>query len=119
MLKGVAAATAAATGATSLSASLARPALAQGSRVLRFVPQANLANPDPIWTTASVAYIHGYMIWDTLYGLDESLNPQPQMAAGHEESADGLTFTITLRDGLKFTDGEPVRAADCVQSIQR
>jgi len=111
MLKGAAAAAA--------TASLARPSLAQGSRVLRFVPQANLANPDPIWTTASVAYIHGYMIWDTLYGLDESLNPKPQMAAGHEASADGLTFTITLRDGLKFTDGEPVRAADCVQSIQR
>ncbi len=105
--------------AAAISGGLARPSLAQGARVLRFVPQANLANPDPIWTTATVAYIHGYMIWDTLYGLDEKLMPQPQMAAGHEESADGLTFTITLRDGLKFTDGEPVRAKDCVQSIIR
>ncbi len=105
--------------AAALSAPLARPSLAQGARILRFVPQANLANPDPIWTTATVAYIHGYMIWDTLYGLDEKLAPQPQMAAGHEESADGLTFTITLRDGLRFTDGEPVRAQDCVQSIIR
>jgi peptide/nickel transport system substrate-binding protein len=105
--------------ATAVSGGLARPSLAQGARVLRFVPEANLANPDPIWTTATVAYTHGYMIWDTLYGLDEKLMPQPQMAAGHEESADGLTFTITLRDGLKFTDGEPVRAADCVQSIMR
>ncbi len=105
--------------AAAATAGLARPSLAQGARVLRFVPQANLANPDPIWTTATVAYIHGYMIWDTLFGLDEKLTPQPQMAAGYEESADGLTFTITLRDGVKFTDGEPVRAADAVQSIKR
>jgi peptide/nickel transport system substrate-binding protein len=105
--------------ATMVSSSLARPSIAQPAKVLRYVPQANLANPDPIWTTATVAFEHGYMIWDLLYGLDEKLNPQPQMAAGHEESADGLTFTITLRDGLKFTDGEPVRAADCVASILR
>ena len=63
--------------ATAASGVLARPSLAQGAKVLRFVPQANLANPDPIWTTATVAYIHGYMIWDTLYGLDEKLSPKP------------------------------------------
>ena len=105
--------------ATAATVGLARPSLGQGAQVLRFVPQANLSSPDPIWTTATVAFIHGYMIWDTLYGLDEKLMPQPQMAAGHEESADGLTFTITLRDGLKFTDGAPVLATDCVQSIIR
>ncbi len=105
--------------ATAAAGGLARPAVGQTSSVLRFVPQANLSSPDPIWTTATVAFIHGYMIWDTLYGLDEKLAPQPQMAAGHEESADGLTFTITLRDGLKFSDGAPVLAKDCVQSIIR
>lgn len=109
-----------AAGAASVAASaFPRPSVAQAAKVLRFVPQADLANPDPIWTTATVAAIHGYMIWDTLYGLDEKLAPQPQMAAGHEESADGLTFTITLRDGLKWTDGEPVLARDCVASIKR
>jgi len=39
--------------------------------VLKYVPQANLANPDPIWTTATVAWLHGAMVWDTLYGIDE------------------------------------------------
>ena len=50
------------------TAGLARPAAAQSgsAKVLRFVPQANLANPDPIWTTATVATNHGYMVWDTL-----------------------------------------------------
>ena len=52
---------------------LARPAVAQKANVLHYVPQANLANPDPIWTTATVASLHGYMVWDTLYGIDEKL----------------------------------------------
>jgi peptide/nickel transport system substrate-binding protein len=58
---------------------LARPSLAQGARILRFVPQADLANPDPVWSTAVVAFEHAYMIWDQLYGLDDGLNPRPQM----------------------------------------
>ena len=100
---------------------LPRPAIAQvGSKnVLRFVPQANLANPDPIWTTATVAINHGYMVYDTLYGVDDSLTPRPQMCAGHELSPDELTWTFTLRDGLLWQDGAPVRGADCTQSIQR
>ena len=83
------------------------------------MPQANLANPDPIWTTATVAINHGYMVWDTLYGIDDALVGKPQMCAGHEVSSDELTWTFTLRDGLKFTDGEPVRALDCTTSITR
>jgi peptide/nickel transport system substrate-binding protein len=100
---------------------LARPAIAQGTaaRTLRFVPQANLTSPDPIWTTANVTRNHAYMIWDTLYGLDADLQPRPQMCAGHEVSADQLTWRFTLRDGLVFHDGAPVRAADCIASIDR
>jgi peptide/nickel transport system substrate-binding protein len=104
-----------------LAAGLARPAIAQGAsaKLLKFVPQANLANPDPIWTTATVAINHGYMVWDTLYGVDNALVGQPQMVAGHDLSSDELTWTFTLRDGLKFTDNEPVRAIDCTTSITR
>jgi peptide/nickel transport system substrate-binding protein len=105
--------------AAAVGSGLARPSIAQPAKVLKFVPQANLSSLDPIWTTATVAAIHGYAVWDLLYGLDEKLVPRPQMAAGDEVSSDGLTFTITLRDGLVFTDGVPVRAADCVQSIIR
>lgn len=100
---------------------LARPAISQGAsaKLLKFVPQANLANPDPIWTTATVAINHGYMVWDTLYGINDALVGQPQMVAGHDVSSDELTWTFTLRDGLKFTDNEPVRAIDCTTSITR
>ncbi len=100
---------------------LARPALAQtgAARTLRFVPQANLTSPDPIWTTANVTRNHAYMIWDTLYGLDAALQPQPQMCAGHEVSDDRLIWRFTLRDGLLFHDGNKVRAIDCVASLAR
>ena len=99
---------------------LGRPAIAQGAaKTLRFVPQANLANPDPIWTTATVAINHGYMVFDTLYGIDDAVESQPQMCAGHEVSSDELTWTFTLRDGLLFHDNETVRAIDCTTSLTR
>jgi peptide/nickel transport system substrate-binding protein len=86
---------------------------------LKFVPQANLASPDPVWTTATIATIHGYMVWDTLYGVDTRLVPHPQMCAGSETSPDGLTWVLHLRPGLLFHDKEPVRAVDCVASVKR
>ena len=99
---------------------LARPALSQGSkRVLRFIPEGNLANPDPIWTTTTVARNHGYMIYDTLFGSDSKGVPQLQMAEAFDVSPDKLSWRIRLRDGLKFHDGMPVRGADCVASIAR
>jgi peptide/nickel transport system substrate-binding protein len=104
------------------AAALATPRLATGqaqARTLRFVPQANLANIDPVWSTAVVVRNHGLMIYDTLYGLGADFRPRPQMAAGHEVTEQGRRWTITLRPGLRFHDGEPVRAADCVASIRR
>jgi ABC-type transport system substrate-binding protein len=107
--------------ATLGAAGLAGPALAQPAqnRVLKFVPQANLTSLDPIWTTANITRNHGHMIYDSLYGMDAEFRPQPQMAAGHVVDQDGRRVTITLRDGLKFHDGEPVRAQDVVPSITR
>jgi peptide/nickel transport system substrate-binding protein len=103
-----------------IATGLGAPAIAQGNaKVLRCAPEANLASIDPIWTTATVAINHGYMVYDTLFGVDLSLTPRPQMAAGHTVSDDGRTWTITLRDGLTFHDGEQVRSTDCIASIDR
>lgn len=100
---------------------LSMPALTQPakSRTLRLVPQAALTVLDPVFTTAAVTTNHGYCVFDTLYGLDARFEPRPQMAAGHTVSDDGLAWTITLRDGLTFHDGTPVRAADCIASLRR
>jgi peptide/nickel transport system substrate-binding protein len=100
---------------------LAAPALGQDARArtLRFVPQANLTSLDPIWTTATVTGNHGYHVFDTLYATDARNRPQPQMAEGHEMLDDGKRWRFRLREGLRFHDGEPVRAADCIASIKR
>ena len=113
LLKGVAAAAG--------GGALASPAVAQPARAaaLRFVPQANLTALDPIWTSAIVTQMHGYHVYDTLYAVDGQLRPRPQMAEGHTVSDDGRVWRIRLREGLRFHDGEPVRARDCAASLAR
>ncbi len=102
------------------AAALATPYIASAAPViLRMVPHANLTSIDPIWTTANITRNHAFMVYDTLYGLDDSLRPQPQMAAGHTIEDDGRSVTITLREGLAFHDGEKVRATDAVASLRR
>src|SRR5580704_2238734 len=111
---------AAGAGALAASARLSAPALAQGAgRTLRFVPQANLALFDPIWTTQYVVRNASALVWDTLYGVDDKLEPQRQMVEAEEVSSDGLTWTFRLRPGLKWHDGEPVLAKDAVASLAR
>jgi peptide/nickel transport system substrate-binding protein len=103
------------------AASLAAPRLAAGAgqSVLKFIPQADLAAVDPVFTSAYVTRNHGYLVFDTLYGMDEHYRPQPQMVAGHSVENDGKVWTFTLRDGLKFHDGTPVLGRDAVASIKR
>src|ERR1700730_12385214 len=108
-----------AAGALAATGSLAAPAVAQASSVLKFVPQANLANFDPIWGTQYVVRNASQLVWDTLYGMDSTLTPRRQMVESEEVSSDGLTWTFKLRSGLKFHDGEPVLAKDCVASVAR
>jgi len=100
-----------------------RAALGQGTsnatRVLRFAPQADPAVLDPVVTTATATRNHGFAVWDTLYGLTKDYTAEPQMASGHVVDEDGRRVTIRLREGLRFHDGEPVRAADCIASIRR
>ena len=103
------------------AATLVAPGIARGqaSRVLKFIPQSDLSVLDPIWSQAYVVRNHAMMVFDTLYGLDGTYRPQPQMAAGHRVEDDGKTWLISLRDGLIWHDGEKVLARDCVPSIRR
>jgi peptide/nickel transport system substrate-binding protein len=92
---------------------------ASAEKVLRVVPHADLKNVDPIWTTAYITRNHGYMVYDTLFGVNEKGEVQPQMVGKYSLSDDKLTWTFTLRDGLKWHDGDPVTTADIIPSIQR
>src|SRR5437016_6180331 len=92
---------------------------ARAEVTIRAVMHSDLKIVDPIWTTAYITRNHGYMIYDTLFAMDEKGEIRPQMVDKHEVSADNLTYTFTLRDGLLWHDGAPVTAEDCVASIKR
>jgi peptide/nickel transport system substrate-binding protein len=92
---------------------------ASAESVLRVIPDTDLKILDPIWTTAYITRDHAYMVYDTLFALDENFVPQPQMVDTYTKSDDGLVWTFVLRDGLKFHDGAPVTGEDVVASLTR
>src|SRR5882757_6414410 len=99
-----------------LSVPLTSQALAAG-KTITAVMHADLRTPG-MMTTAYIVRDFGYMIFDTLVAADANYKIQPQMA-DWKVSDDKLTYTFTLRDGLKWHDGAPVTAEDCVASLKR
>jgi peptide/nickel transport system substrate-binding protein len=89
------------------------------AQTIRAVMHSDLKILDPIWTTAYIVRNHGYMVYDTLLSMDDKYEVKPQMAEKWEVSADKLTYTFTLRDGLLFHDGAKVTSEDVIASIKR
>jgi peptide/nickel transport system substrate-binding protein len=89
------------------------------TKTLRFIVRNDLRVLDPMWTTAYATRNHAYMVFDTLFALDSKLRPQPQMVGDYTISADRLLYSFTLRDGLRFHDGQTVRGTDCIASLKR
>lgn len=108
-------------GAATAAAALRAPSVhaETGTRTLRFVAEADLKVMDPIWNTAYITRNHGYLVYDTLFGTDEHLQIKPQMVDRTSVSSNGMKYTFTLRDGLKWHDGAPVVSEDCVESLKR
>src|SRR5579864_1069442 len=104
--------------ALALSGAWTTPASAAGRKTITAVMHSDLRIIDPGFTTAYITRDHGYMVYDTLVATDANFKVQPQMA-DWKISDDKLTFTFTLRDGLKWHDGAPVTAEDCVASLKR
>lgn len=94
-----------------------QPVAAQ--KTLSVVLHADLKVLDPIWTTADITRYFGWMVYDVLYSPDDKGVIQPQMVRSHTVSSDGLVYTFTLRDGLKFHDGSPVTSEDVISSLKR
>jgi peptide/nickel transport system substrate-binding protein len=103
------------------AAALAIPQIGrtEAQQTITFVPHADLASLDPVWTTADVTRNFALTVYDALYGYDAEFNAQPQMVEGHAIENNGLQWDLLLRDGLTFHDGSPVRAPDCVATITR
>ncbi len=92
---------------------------AEAQKTITFVPHADLASLDPVWTTADVTRNFSLAVYDTLYGYDAEFKGQPQMVEGYTTENDGKQWDLSLRDGLKFHDDAPVLARDCVATITR
>jgi len=92
---------------------------AEAQRAITFVPHADLASLDPVWTTADVTRNFSLAVYDTLFGYDAQFKAQPQMVEGYTTANDGKQWDLTLREGLRFHDGAPVLARDCVATIMR
>ena len=58
-------------------------------------------------------------VFETLVTRDEQMNPVLELAQSLEESADGLTYTFTLREGITFHNGKAMTSADVVASFDR
>jgi peptide/nickel transport system substrate-binding protein len=108
-------------GAMAAAVTLGAPAVRaqQDTQTLRFVAEADLKVLDPIWNTAYITRNHGYLVYDTLFGTDENGQIKPQMVDRTAVSPDGMKYTFTLRDGLKWHDGQAVVSEDCVESLKR
>ena len=102
-----------------VATALAQPAVAQPAKVLRVVPHADLTVLDPVWQSVVISRLHGAMIYEELFAWDSKLQPKPQMVDTWSVSPDKLTWSFTLRPGLRFHDGSPVTTTDVVASLKR
>ena len=102
-------------------ASLLAPSISRGAAAapLKFIPQSDLTILDPVVTTVYTARNHGFMVFDTLFGMNSQYHMEPQMLDGVSVEADGKIWKLTLREGLLWHDGDKVLARDCVASIRR
>ena len=102
-----------------VASALLLAAPAQSQSVLRVAPETLSRILDPHFTTSFTTRDLGYLIYDTLFAIDENFEPKPQMVESYTVSPDKLTYVFVLRSGLKWHDGQPVTATDCVASIRR
>lgn len=87
--------------------------------VLRVALAAVPDNLDPALFTTTEAFQFGFMVYDGLLWVDHSLTPQPMLAETWTHSADLLTWTFTLRQGVTFHHGTPFTAQDVVYTFTR
>lgn len=106
-------------GASLAAASLIRPREARAATSLTVVLESEATILDPHFTTAAITRTFGLHVFDMLFAMNEKGEMKPQMVENWEASSDKLGWTFVLREGLKWHDGAPVTAADCVASLRR
>lgn len=96
------------------------PAASGNDKVLKLRLPSSLASVNPQHTTAIRDTKVWTQIYEGLYGIDESKNGYyKELAKDVKLSDDKKVYTITLRDGVKFQNGEPLKASDVVFTYKR
>lgn len=95
---------------------LQRPAPDQLLRTFLWTSYETL---DPLNTASAVDAEYVVQIFSGLMGLNDKLEVVPDLAEKQQLSQDGKTYTFTLRKGVQFHDGKPLRAQDVQYSLER
>ena len=93
--------------------------LAKVGGTLIHVPASDISFLDPSPSGILPDFYHGMLAYDHLFGMDENGVPQPQMVGDWSVSADGRSWSFTLRDQLMFHDGSPVTTDEVICSLDR
>jgi oligopeptide transport system substrate-binding protein len=91
----------------------------KGEKVLNLLNPEAIPSMDPSLATDESSFIYLAATMEGLYRLDEETQTTPGIATEHKVSEDGLTWTFTLREDAKWSNGDPVTAHDFVYSWQR
>lgn len=83
------------------------------------LPYLNNQTLDPIACSDGVQQTVGSLLYESLFVLDERFEPQPHLCASYTRSANGLTYTFTLRDDVTFTNGAALTASDVLAAYRR
>src|SRR5918997_7006130 len=70
-------------------------------------------------STAQIVADLGYCAYEGLFTYDAEYQPIPELVQTHTVSEDGLTHTMALRQGVMFHNGEELKAADAIASLER
>jgi ABC-type oligopeptide transport system substrate-binding subunit len=104
-------------GATGSAAATAGTANKGGEITIQYIEPESF---DPHWSQFAQDIGVQRMVWRGLYRLDKDNKAQPEMASAMPQvSTDGKTYTVKLKAGLKWSDGQPLTAADFVAGITR
>jgi peptide/nickel transport system substrate-binding protein len=81
--------------------------------------ESDLPTLDPLGMASFNDRNAGLLLYDTLLDIDPKGNVVPNIAERIDASEDVMTFKLTLRSGVKFSDGTPYDAAAVVKNFQR
>jgi peptide/nickel transport system substrate-binding protein len=92
---------------------------AQAGGAIRVATDAEPNTFDWTSSTATATRLVAWHVFEGLFAIDQAYTVRPLLAAGYTVSPDGLRYTIKLRQGIKFHNGQPMTADDVVASLAR